>query len=178
MLTVTHPAVAYQDLTGYLPLVSYLSWGLGLETSYTAGGALQCTLRMENAQTEGKWLYVVGALLDAETGQVISGTGFGLLWDAGLGYAYNSADYLIAFEVGAESYITVPCMLTLPQSNAYLSLVMCEMLGDEPAEDDTIRGEVTTLLVQPAALDLSAIMMPLVMVMMIGAMIPVISKQM
>jgi uncharacterized membrane protein YhdT len=164
-------------LTGYLPLVSYLSWDLGLEISYSAGGVLQCTLRMENAQTEARWLYVIGALLDAETGQVIPGTGFGVLWDDGLGYAYNSAEYLSAFEVGAGSYITVPCVFTLPQSNACLSLVMCEMLGEEPAADDTIRGEVTTLLVQPAGFDLSAIMMPLIMVMMIGAMIPVISKQ-
>jgi len=178
MVTVTYPAPAYQDLTGYLPLVSYLSWELGLETSYTAGEVLQCTLRMENAQTEARWLYVIGALLYAETGELVEGTGLGVLWDDSLGYAYNSADYLSAFEVGAESHITVPCMLTLPQSNAYLSLVMCEMLGDEPAADDTIRGEVTTLLVQLAPLDLSAIMMPLIMVMMIGAMIPVISKQM
>lgn len=176
MVAVTHPAVAYQDLTGYLPLTSALSWDLALETSYTAGGVLQCTLRMENPLEEAVWLYIVGALLDVETGEVISGTGFGLLWDEG-GYAYNSPDYLSAFEVGAEGYIEAPCLLTLPQSNAYLSLVMCEMLGEEPAADDTIRGELTTLLSQPAPFDLSAIIMPLMMVMMIGAMIPVISKQ-
>ena len=176
-VVVTHPAIEYSQLAGYLPLVSYLGWDLGLETPYAAGEVLPCTLHMENAQATAEWLYVVGALLDADTGQVITGTGFGVLWDDGAGCGYNSGDYLSAFQVDAASYITVPCMFTLGQSNAYLALAMCQMQGSEPAADDPVRGQVSTLLTQAAGTDMGTLIVPLAMVMMMGVMMPMISRE-
>lgn len=176
MADSTHSAIAYSELTGYLPLVSNLEWGLGSEVSFSAGEVLAANLVLKNDQAVAKHLYVTGALLD-EVGAIVAGTEFSAYLADGASYAVNSALYLTAFEVNGEDSRTVQCQFTLGRSDLHLHLVMLEMSGDEPAVDDTIRGTVSTLLSTPAAtgIDIGSLMGMMVVVMMIGVMIPMMS---
>jgi len=185
MASSNHAVISYSELTGSLPLVDCLSWGLGSEVEFTAGEVLSVSIAMENSQVADEWLYMLGALYSVDDegniGSIIGGTEFGIYLPEGSLYASNSGSYVTAWEVVAGDSQSVDCQLSLGYSQVVLQIVLLEMAGADPVVTDTIRGSVNCYLYPPASnggglsMDLIG---GLMMVGVMGAMMGMMSKNM
>lgn len=156
-----------------------LSWDLTSPVTYAAGEALECTLAF-TAPSDGKY-YLMGMLYTAEL-VYIEGTLFGVLLPEGGAYAINDAGYLSLWEMEADDEKELPCKFTLDRSDVILSIFLMKLEDEDPdlAVDEEI-GSVSVSLSSGAApapgIDIGSIMGMLVLVMVMGVMIKVATKE-
>jgi hypothetical protein len=126
-----------------------LSWDLPEAVEYSPGEVLECTLTLANLTETARKLYVLGGLFFA-AGEP-AGTSFGVYAITGADYAVNDPDWVTVWEVPAGETGTIPCRLTLSNSDAVLVLSLLEMAGEAPAADDTVHDSVSCSLSRPTS---------------------------
>jgi len=103
---------------------------------------------------------------------------FGVLLPEGATYAVNDPTLASLWVMEADESKDLECRFTLDRSNVTLGLFMLKMIGEAADLNvDEQVGQVQTALTGPAGFDISQLMMPLVLVGMMGAMIPMITRE-
>lgn len=158
-----------------LQVATALTWDLPASVAYQVGQELRATLSF-TAPEAGNY-YILGFLFD-QRGDFIQNTMFGVLLPEGATYAINDPSLASLWVMEANQSRNLECHFTLDRTNVTLGLFMLKM-AEETAdlEVDEQVGQVQTVLSGPAGFDISQLFGPLVLVVMIGAVIPMALKE-
>lgn len=153
-----------------------LSWDLGVETQYQGRTELQAAVSF-TLPSDGKY-YLLGALYTLGTQEFISGTLFGVLVAEGTDYGANDPNQVSLF-AGKEGEGTgLPCRFTLDRTDAVLGLFLLRMEGESPdLNADEQVGAVSTRLAEPAGLDITQLMTPLILVAMAAPVMGMVGEE-
>ncbi len=155
-----------------------LSLDLGSLVNYVAGEILECKITLK--ATEDGTYYLIGALYTANL-EYISGSLFGALKVAGEAYAINSTVETSTWDLEEDDEEEQDCKFTLNRTNTILGLFLYRLENEVPSfDDDTLVDSITVSLVgtaveAPGGFDISALMMMMVVVGMMGMMMKQVS---
>ena len=154
-----------------------LAWDLGSSVSYTTGGDLECKITII-APEDGTY-YLLGALYTTQL-EYVPGTLFGVLLPSGEIIAVNSLTHATTWELEEDGEQEQDCKFIFDRTDTILGLFLMKMAGTEASwENDTVVDSITVSLSGPVMqepLDISALIMLMIPIMMIGMMVKVVAK--
>ncbi len=173
----------------------YWAWDLEPTEVYNAGDVLKFELTVGNDEPTDIHFYWMGALFqilpDGMVGAQIPNSLFGLWHPEGLGYLVNDPDVVDLFWTQAGVWFTQDVRVSFTRSNVFLGLYMYKTSPESPTVyDEVYHAEVVKLI--PGAPngdgdgdgngngggigDLSGIMEPIMMIMIISMMMGMVRQ--